>query len=376
MDGRAQNRTAPPDHVDLEDLAALIDERLPAGDCSRVRTHLAECEECYEIFADVVRFQEEGGAQGAGDAEVEPPSPFGKTWNTPRSWLTAAAAAALVMTVGWFGYQQMTPPSFSAAQLTGSFADSVPSSHLYQEERLRGGEEQTDEENASVGLGVQVVDLQVALASSSDDDVDDIRRVIRGLSGQLAFADQDEIDRALALLEVTKNRETAIPELEAALLQTSAEPVHFDLGRWAEASRLAAVGREAVFFADHSNRRALSWLTRQDELENGTRAALQRLREPWERRQFEQLERGLSELISRYYRQQNGPAPALFRPERLKPRPAPGTPRSVPALPDTTPLAAVEYPPWPALWSAAAETPAPPARRSSAARERAAPRTR
>lgn len=379
MDGRARNRTAPPDHVDLEDLAALIDGQLAEGDCSRVRAHLAECAECYEIFVDVVRFQEaEAAAVGekrggeSGGVTQFPLEKRSKAFS--RSWLAAAAAAALVMTVGWLGYRQMTPPSLSAAGLMSSFGQRVSLSWLWQEVRLRGGDLQTKQENASVGLGVQVVDLHVALARSSHQEADEIHRTILNLSSQVHFAEHEEIEGALrSVQEARADREIALLRLEGALRE-SALPVHFDFGLWAEASRLAAIANERAFFKNRSNRRALIWLARQDDLEDHTRRALDELKEPWKKQQFEQIATRLDHLINAYYPRQR----AVLVPERLNPSQGPllDTPPSVPSVPDTSPLAGAEAPPPPAPASAAAGTPALPARRSASVRETAAPRTR
>lgn len=378
MDGRVRHRTAPPDHVDLEDLAALIDGRLPASDCSRVRAHLADCEECYEVFADVVRFKEEEGEAGneerGGETGRVKPFPFDKAKKDfPRPWLAAAAAAALAaaMIGGWLGYRQLTPPTFDVAHLTAPFADRVALTQLWQEVRFRGSDEPSEQDNISVGLGVQLVDLQVVLARGNDPEAEDIHHVIVYLSGQLHFADHAEIEQAAELLKTASShsaRARALLVLQTSL-RNNAEPVHFDLGRWAEASRLAAVTRQEAFFENRSNRRSLTWLARQDELTDSTRNALNELQEPWKNQELDQVANRLDHLISGYYRRQGG---ALPPPESLNPRsvPLPEAPPSIPTVPHTDPLADSGAPAPPAHAFAAAETPAPPARRSAFARGR------
>jgi hypothetical protein len=50
-----------PNWLDLEGLAAFIDGRLKARERSRVVRLLCESETAYEVFAETLRFQAEGG---------------------------------------------------------------------------------------------------------------------------------------------------------------------------------------------------------------------------------------------------------------------------------------------------------------------------
>ena len=43
---------------DAEELAAFVDRRLPAADREKMERHLAECANCRELFAEVVRLFE------------------------------------------------------------------------------------------------------------------------------------------------------------------------------------------------------------------------------------------------------------------------------------------------------------------------------
>jgi anti-sigma factor RsiW len=146
------------DHPPLEDLAAFIDGALGEEECARMQAHLARCEECYELFTETVRFQQEEAGEGeavageeekgagredAGEeAEVLPfreraPVPERAREHPPKEhpqkkhlqkepprrersrfrlgWAAAAAVAVLALAVGPLVYRRVAPGSGPAA---------------------------------------------------------------------------------------------------------------------------------------------------------------------------------------------------------------------------------------------------------------------
>jgi Putative zinc-finger len=300
MDGRAQNRTAPPGHVDLEDLAALIDGRLPAGDCSRVRAHLAECGDCYEIFADVVRFKEAEGEEeeGSGHGKVKP-FPFVEAKKAlPRSWLTAAAAAALVLAGSFLVYRPLTTPVVKMDEMVASVAPRVEPGQIGTEARYRG--ELAEIEQPLFRLGARFMDLQVALALNYRAQAIDLVQVIPGLVDKIPFVEPSAkeffvaAEQRLERGESPRALQADVVEVQALLRE--ADPLTFDLGAWVEAARLAAISQNETFFDSRKNRRLLTWFARHQELDDGVREILDEMQVPWKKKHFDQIEKGLSKL--------------------------------------------------------------------------------
>jgi CHAT domain-containing protein len=75
---------------DLETIAAYVDGRLEAGPREAAAAHLSTCEDCYEVFAETVRFQKEKGAAERGTV-----SAVSRPWFR-RSTALAGIAASLL----------------------------------------------------------------------------------------------------------------------------------------------------------------------------------------------------------------------------------------------------------------------------------------
>lgn len=86
-------------HPSLETLAALAEGRLVESERARTAEHLADCEECYTLFAETARFLEDSHE----DAAEPTPEERMKT-----RWMTIAAAAAiLLVTFGFFAMKRL-----------------------------------------------------------------------------------------------------------------------------------------------------------------------------------------------------------------------------------------------------------------------------
>jgi tetratricopeptide (TPR) repeat protein len=83
-----------------EDLAALLDGRLPPHERQRIEAHIAECETCYDWFAEIATLQDDAAVDGANAAtDALRAAPPGRRWRTPMVGAGLAAAAAIWLAV-------------------------------------------------------------------------------------------------------------------------------------------------------------------------------------------------------------------------------------------------------------------------------------
>ena len=87
-------RRPTPGCVDSETMAAFLDGRLEPRERAAVEAHLADCEDCYEVWMDAQAITETCVAAAAGTAALPR-----RAWR-PVVW-TVAAAAAVVLAVVW-----------------------------------------------------------------------------------------------------------------------------------------------------------------------------------------------------------------------------------------------------------------------------------
>src|SRR5262245_31221058 len=107
MTGRLMN------HIDLEDLAAYIEGKLSSAERAAITAHLADCDECFQVFAEAVRVGQEEEDVAAADVPGGDPPPRPFEWRRaarsgrPARWLPAAIAAVLVLGVGAAVYRSL-----------------------------------------------------------------------------------------------------------------------------------------------------------------------------------------------------------------------------------------------------------------------------
>lgn len=259
-----------PDHPDLEDLAAFIDGRLDTEECARIRAHLGRCEECYETFVETVRFERELGA-----AAREQPIPFPsdrRRWE-PRRWMPAAslaAAAVLLLAVGLPVYRSLTSPTALAPdEIIASVREEAPA--LLDQtwppaQRGHGTNTPTDEEQ-SFRMGVEVVNFQLALEAGERDRSRQAAARIGALLEETPLAGEELKSFYRGVFD-TLGSESESPAqfLEAAAAHgkdgfeqqvTFLDLRHFELGKWAEAGRLAALAGKPELFSRRDTRRFL-----------------------------------------------------------------------------------------------------------------------
>lgn len=256
-----------------EELAAYIDGTLGKAESKRITEHLASCEDCYAVYMGAVRFQLESEpatrAMSVAPNVVQFPSREG-VWNVGR--LAAAAVAALVAVGSGGGYYyflrplpalmtaSVTEPIQSKPGLTGSF-------WLGPTYRGPGDEgEGAPLDPASFQVGVQLVNLQVALETNQGEQAQDIvARMLQILNDQMFVEDLKAgytgITQAIANGTPPEKLAGQASELARQAREAFDAP-HLDFGQWAEAGRLAATAREFSYFRRGDTRaflRRLVW---------------------------------------------------------------------------------------------------------------------
>jgi hypothetical protein len=245
-------------HPDLEELAALVDGRLPALLAGRVRTHLADCEECYEVFAETLHLQEELREDDAsGEVFTFPREVPRQVW---PQWAAAAAILVVVFGAGlWRGFAPHRPEgSLRVADLARAAGrqDNLDAA-TWGEKTLGGGD--SENSTAAFRAGVESLNLQIALLQQDQQSADRAAATLYGLLHPLPRAQVEE----KYLLFYPRVREAckmeAVPDFgrlataaakqgEALRGLKSLGPTDFDLGAFAAAARFAALNRKPDLF--------------------------------------------------------------------------------------------------------------------------------
>jgi CHAT domain-containing protein len=91
-------RLPTPGCLDSETLAAFMDGRLEPRERAVVEAHLAECEDCYEVWMDALQ------TTAATQAVIEPvPVPARRRFTRPQQWAAVAGLAASIAAIAWLG---------------------------------------------------------------------------------------------------------------------------------------------------------------------------------------------------------------------------------------------------------------------------------
>lgn len=252
------NRSA---HPAPEALASFVDGRLPDEERRAMVAHLDACPDCYEVFAETVRFQGEEEPRGQ---VLRPPRLAAKRW--PR-W--AAAAAAMVAVAIAVAVLRMEPWREGMATLPGegelmlsseavvaalevpedgAFAAALWPSRPSGEIGFGGG---SPSEGASLWTGVRIVDLRAAIRAGDEEAARvATERLVRELeAGGMAAELEKPIEDGQRAAERGRldALENAATELEAGA-EELLDPFHLAFGKWAEAGRLAAAVGDREFF--------------------------------------------------------------------------------------------------------------------------------
>jgi len=317
--------TTPETHPDLESLSAFVDGRLAGAERTRVIEHLARCDDCFEVVAETGEVQEELEEELEAEKPSLPggafdPAPPSRTLPDnvvlhPSAWkrwapATAALAAALVLAVfgawqvGWLLGPDLSVDTL-ASRLEGSAArleDEAWGAHGWP--KYRGEDSTVEEKRASFRAGVHAIDLQVALwvddRERATAAAKDLRETLRDLSsvGLLLGSYQQLVD----WLESDKS----LPEIaeRAAAVEDNLMPLinelYYELGKWAEAGRLAALVGDRDTLRSRSLRGALEDFRKaglDDELTDRLGEIRERLRGDLDDEELERLDRDFREIV-------------------------------------------------------------------------------
>ena len=238
-----------------ETLSAYLRGTLSSAERAAVEKHVAACEDCFEQLAAAAAFrvEEEGSAAIADLSAARRPR---------RSWYVAIAAAVVALAVWGVVRQRATTVGAGGEML--ALADG-----LGDVSQLRAAAAQAwtggggglafggglPARKRAFRLGVHLLDARVALAAEDPERWDD------ALDRIAALVPQGDATTALERLRAQANgeggrsgRADGLERLTAASRRLDAQA--FDLGAWAEAGRLAALGDRADELAPGS---APSW---------------------------------------------------------------------------------------------------------------------
>lgn len=280
---KPEGRSRPP--IDTELLAAFIDGRLDRARRAEVIERLAEDEDAYELYDEVVRVREELDATEGStgpfpeptpapaepESGAEPPEagrvvPFRRRFGRLATrWLPVAAALAVALLAGWWLLRPSATPSSTellAAFDPGTVGKEVARSAPEQfETPFRG---QTEERAAQFKLGARAFDLALAAEAGEPESTREWAGEMRTLLGEVFLGSHlaehyrsiaEQLDSGTAPRELR----TEIVEAEAVLEQELDLPEAplFAFGRWLEAVRFAAVHGDRAFLGSRAARRSL-----------------------------------------------------------------------------------------------------------------------
>lgn len=266
-----------------EEIAAFLDNMLPAKERARIAGHLAACESCYEVFAGAVHFlHDEKGS-------IVVPFPRGEGARR-RWWIPATAAAVLALGLGFVSYRaffaERNPASgMEVATLIEPFQAKpalVQSLYPFHRNRGAGGNKILFSEQTSFMVGALLVDLRISLKEENDKGSEEAKDLLSQIGQELNRTNFMGDEATLYAAEAEKVRTEGIKALaplaaiaqqrEADLDNSYLDPQSLAFGKWAEAARLAAVTQTPAFFTNRANRRFLSIVLRDLEKDKQARA--------------------------------------------------------------------------------------------------------
>jgi hypothetical protein len=260
-----------------EDLAAFLDGMLPEPERARIIAHLADCETCYEIFADAAHFlhppepEEAGKVLGfPGAPPTDPPRQEERRSARKLWWIAPAAAAVLAVGIGLGWYRYQSQPKMEVTGLIApveSKPEILNSLHHFTTYRGEGDDQVLPAlQKPSFLVGARLVDLRLLLAKGQKKEALELYHGIGVEIQRATIIGQDET--AKRYIDLTQSGNTSeLPPWEEEFKDSSLDTDFLDFGKWVEAGRLAAESRAAGFFDSGKNRRFLSAILRKMEKE-------------------------------------------------------------------------------------------------------------
>lgn len=318
------------EHASIEEIAAYLDGCLDGGDRERVTLHLAECNDCYELFAETARFlRDEDRGAATTEANLQPAAEARVLWPAAgrwrrTGWITAtfaAAAAGLAALLVWTpagDFLRADPPTVAdlAAMLPPAETVSpvVETSWEGHGWPIRRGARSAlgPEEERAFQIGVRIVELEIALTAGNRelakrlttdlegllDEVDDADPLVVLYGESVGLRGLLEAGAPTAdLLDLNRQGDRLLGRDEAKEEHLRFVDAHwYALGRWAAAAHLATTLGDASFVTDRELRR---FARREvpDEVERPLHR-LAALAADHPERRLPEIERTLAELIA------------------------------------------------------------------------------
>jgi len=252
-----------------ETLAQYLDGSLSPAQRVKVESHIAGCEDCFEQVAAVAVLEtEREHAEGAraGEVAILTPAP------ARTRWWAAAVAAVVIVGIGWGWWATAMAVRRQAAAASLAWAERLGGE---QDLRTAAARRWRDEGQAlafggplpadkhSFRLGAHLLDARTALAAGDDtawaEAIGTVASLLAGADGAIA----QRLATARRLARPRQRTGDLDMELEKlAVTARAADPIAFDLGAWAEAGRLAALGGNRTLFASPTYRARLDEFAR------------------------------------------------------------------------------------------------------------------
>ncbi len=243
---------------DDERLSALLEGRVEGRQREELLAHLAEADDDYEVFtntASVLRALEEEDARGRRPGA--PPSMRRRAWPAARTLAAVAGTMVLLLAAGWLlrgrGGSAAGYPLQLAMDLNVDTANWSP---WEPQGTVRGWDVPTAKRPRAIYAGAKLMDLAVAVRSG---DTAQIRELARTLQRELDVRTNPNAP----LSRIAEAADQPADSLNALLEQATERYARsyskeLELGAWIEAARLAALAKDAGFFADGASAGMLS----------------------------------------------------------------------------------------------------------------------
>lgn len=281
-----------------EDLAAYIDGALDNANAGRMTAHLADCEDCYAVYSETLRFLLESEPGEGGGTVVPFPDRVPQRRPLEQRPLQRyyKIAALLLVGVGTGAILQQTmlgePPRLKTIEIAKRIPtkpEVFDNTHgLWTGPVFRGGEGEPESnlDEAAFRAGVQLVNLQVSLRAEKKDEAqnavaailgilesgiltEELKAKYSGLTGSLQNSGQPASSFAVKADGLARETRGVFVGSEASL----------DLGQWVEAGRMAAAAKDSSFFQDGNSRGFTRHLLWRDKLGLGETRLSQKTRQ-------------------------------------------------------------------------------------------------
>jgi putative zinc finger protein len=259
-----------------EALAAYIDGVLDKAEAERVTAHLADCEDCYFVYSETLRFQLDSPPEKEKDGDVvQFPQPHPRPRIDPV-WYRIAALLVVGVGTGTYFYLFNTPPTLKTIEVAAPIP--AQSRAVFDEKGIwtgpitRGVEAPEEVAEPAFRMGVQLVNLQVSLRAGKTVEAQNAMAAILNILQAGVLTE----DLRGQYTKLTGSLEEGHPLPSTALAEAGrlskevrdvypGDEISLDLGQWVEAGRLAAAAGNPVFFQEGETQsflRRLLWRDR------------------------------------------------------------------------------------------------------------------